>query len=144
MGWPSNLYSLRMRQCWGCVFLFPVKASGDGWGSYVGNTRSEEKNTIIHYILRLNMEYPRAYKWNIIEYPQKYDIIFHLGLPQEYPYSYSPRRMGIRFRGTWPGSGSVPWTYMLNTRNAEKKKTPYTGGGRFFFPRCNLWSSVHC
>jgi len=39
-------------------------------GSYVGNTRSEEKHTILHYILRLNMEYPRAYKWNIIEYPQ--------------------------------------------------------------------------
>ena len=38
------------------------------------------------------MEYPRAYKWNIIEYPLKYDIIFHLGLPQEYAYSYSPRR----------------------------------------------------
>ena len=38
------------------------------------------------------MEYPRAYKRNIIEYPLKYDIIFHLGLPQEYAYSYSPRR----------------------------------------------------
>ena len=38
------------------------------------------------------MEYPRAYKWNIIEYPLKYDMIFHLGLPQEYAYSYSPRR----------------------------------------------------
>ena len=39
------------------------------------------------------MEYPRAYKWNIIEYPLKYDIIFLLGLPQEYAYSYSPRRL---------------------------------------------------
>ena len=39
------------------------------------------------------MEYPRAYKWNIIEYPLKYAIIFHLGLPQEYSYSYSPRRL---------------------------------------------------
>ena len=38
------------------------------------------------------MEYPRAYKWHIIEYPLKYDIIFDLGLPQEYAYSYSPRR----------------------------------------------------
>jgi len=27
-----------------------------------------------------------------MEYPRKYDIIFHLGLPQEYAYSYSPRR----------------------------------------------------
>ena len=42
------------------------------------------------------MEYPRAYKWNIIEYPLKYDIIFHLGLPQEYAYSYSPRRVGTQ------------------------------------------------
>ena len=38
------------------------------------------------------MEYPRAYKWHVIEYPLKYDIILHLGLPQEYSYSYSPRR----------------------------------------------------
>jgi len=27
-----------------------------------------------------------------MEYPRKYDIIFHLGLPQEYAYSNSPRR----------------------------------------------------
>jgi len=53
---------------------------------------AKKKNTILYFILRLNMEYPRAYKWNIIEYPLKYNIIFHLGLPQEYPYSYSPRR----------------------------------------------------
>jgi len=39
------------------------------------------------------MQYPPAYKWNIIEYPRKYDIIFHLGLPQEYAYAYSPRRV---------------------------------------------------
>ena len=42
------------------------------------------------------MEYPRAYKWNIIEYPPKYDVLFHLGFPQEYSYSYSPRRVGRR------------------------------------------------
>jgi len=39
------------------------------------------------------MVFPRAYKWNIIEYPLKYDIVFRLGLPQEYAYSYSPRRV---------------------------------------------------
>ena len=66
----------------------------------MGNTRSVEKNTILYSDL--------AYKWNIleptIEYPRKYDIIFHLGLPQEYAYSYSPcrtltpnpRRLGLK------------------------------------------------
>jgi len=33
-----------------------------GMVSLHGNTRSEEKNTILYYISRLNMEYPRAYK----------------------------------------------------------------------------------
>jgi len=40
---------------------------------------AKKKNTILYYILRLNMEYPRAYKWNIIEYPRIFnDIPFHL------------------------------------------------------------------
>ena len=30
-----------------------------------------------------------------MEYPRKYDIIFRLGLPQEYAYSYSPRRIQV-------------------------------------------------
>jgi len=30
-----------------------------------------------------------------MEYPRKSDIIFHLGLPQEYAYSYSPRRVPL-------------------------------------------------
>ena len=57
--------------------------------AYVGNTRSEEENTILYSDL--------AYKWNILEpingISWKYDIIIHLGLPQEYAYSYSPRRI---------------------------------------------------
>ena len=50
------------------------------------------------------MEYPRAYKWNIIEYPLK-DIIFHLGLPQEYAYSYSPCRL---LTTSSPFTGAAP------------------------------------
>ena len=38
-----------------------------------------------------------------MEYPRKYDIIFHLGLPQEYADSYSPRRGST----TWRNLGSA-------------------------------------
>ena len=45
----------------------------------------------------LKTEYPRAYKWNLIEYPRIFNEIPFMGLPQEYPYSYSPRRVrGLR------------------------------------------------
>jgi len=37
-----------------------------------------------------------------MEYPRKYDIIFHLGLPQEYAYSYSPCRFNIHIASTNP------------------------------------------
>ena len=40
----------------------------------------------------------------LMEYPRKYDIIFHLGLPQEYAYSYSPRRVAILLRNIRPSS----------------------------------------
>jgi len=42
------------------------------------------------------MEYSRAYKWNIIEYPRIFNDVPFMGLPQEYPYSYSPRRVRMR------------------------------------------------
>ena len=63
----------------------------EGARTYVGNTRSEEK---IRYYIPIWPQIGIKYriKWNIIEYPQKYDNIFHLGLPQEHAYSYSPRR----------------------------------------------------
>jgi len=52
---------------------------------------------IRYYVpISLKMEYPRAYKWNTIEYPRIFNDIPFMGLPQEYPYSYSPRRIGIR------------------------------------------------
>jgi len=54
------------------------------------------------------MESPGAYKWNIIEYPRKYDIIFHSPPPQEYPYLYSPRKTALRTHTSthpvWPRS----------------------------------------
>jgi len=57
-----------------------------------GDYAERRKKYVILFRFSLKMEYPRTYKWNIIEYPRKYDIILHLGLPQEYPDSYSPRR----------------------------------------------------
>jgi len=46
-----------------------------------GEYAERRKKYDIIFRFSLKMEYPRAYKWNIIEYPRKYDIIFHLGLP---------------------------------------------------------------
>jgi len=61
----------------------------------VGNTRSEEQNTILYSDL--------ASKWNILEpingislniFGYSFNDIPFMGLAQEYRYSYSPRRVG--------------------------------------------------
>jgi len=54
--------------------------------------RGAKKKIDIIFRFSLKMEYPRAYKWDIIEDPRIFNDIPFMGLPREYPYSYSPRR----------------------------------------------------
>jgi len=60
-----------------------------------GEYAERRKKYDIIFRFSLKMEYPRAYKWNLIEYPRIFNDIPFMGLPQEYPYSYSPRRLEV-------------------------------------------------
>jgi len=71
---------------------FGVSHKGQGLrGEYA--ERRKKYDRIFRFSFK--MEYPRAFKRNIIESPLKHDIIFHLGLPQEYAYSYFPQGLTL-------------------------------------------------
>jgi len=58
------------------------------------------------------MEYPRAYKWNIIEYPRIFNDIPFMGLPQEYPYSDFLRRAASQKGLTQGWVGGRVWVWV--------------------------------
>jgi len=88
-----------------CIYIRLAPAAVGLRGEYA--ERRKKYDIILQ--IRLNMEYPRAYKWNIIEYPRIFNDIPFMCLPQEYAYQYSPcRAVGLESRRAGGCPQTVP------------------------------------